>query len=117
MAVPGALGGLGEYVETAAMSFSFFLMMIPTLNESLSRLPPSNPIGQGPDSPPVQTAVTIALLVFVATVAAFAGDGSVWGRSAIRGTVTVTVTILVSVTVLTLVVWLFEAVGMATGTA
>lgn len=58
-----------------------------------------------------------ALLVFVATVAAFAGDGSVWGRSAIRGTVTVTVTILVSVTVLTLVVWLFEAVGMATGTA
>ncbi|WP_447749220.1 hypothetical protein [Pseudomonas nicosulfuronedens] len=60
-----ALGGLSEYLETAAMSFSFFLMMIPTLNESLSRLPPSHPIGQGPDSPPVQTAVMVALLVFV----------------------------------------------------
>lgn len=64
----GALGGLGEYLETAAMSFSFFLMMIPTLNESLSRLPPSNPIGHGPDSPPVQTAVLIALLVLVVGV-------------------------------------------------
>lgn len=63
-----ALGGLGEYLETAAMSFSFFLMMIPTLNESLSRLPPSNPIGQGPDSPPVQTAVMVALLVLVVGV-------------------------------------------------
>lgn len=60
-----ALGNLREYLETMAMSFSFFLMMIPTLNESLSRLPPSNPIGHGPDSPPVQTAVMIALLVFV----------------------------------------------------
>ena len=60
-----ALGGLGEYLATAAMSFSFFLMMIPTLNESLSRLPPSNPIGHGPDSPQVQTAVLMALLVFV----------------------------------------------------
>ncbi len=61
----GALGGLREYLETAAMSFSFFLMMIPTLNESLSRLPPSNPIGHGPDSPPVQLAVMVALLVLV----------------------------------------------------
>ncbi|OQR36077.1 hypothetical protein BWR15_07050 [Pseudomonas sp. T] len=63
-----ALGGLREYVETGAMSFSFFLMMIPTLNESLSRLPPSSPIGQGPDSPPVQTAVLVALLVLVVGV-------------------------------------------------
>lgn len=60
-----APGGLREYLETAAMSFSFFLMMIPTLNESLSRLPPSNPIGNGPDSPPVQTAVLVALILFV----------------------------------------------------
>lgn len=60
-----ALGGLRDYVEVAAMSFSFFLMMIPTLNESLSRLPPSNPIGNGPDSPPVQTAILIALILCV----------------------------------------------------
>ena len=63
-----ALGNLREYLETMAMSFSFFLMMIPTLNESLSRLPPSNPVGHGPDSPPVQTAVLIALLLFVVGV-------------------------------------------------
>ncbi|MDF3865747.1 hypothetical protein P3W53_14790 [Pseudomonas denitrificans (nom. rej.)] len=63
-----ALGGLGEYLETGAMSFSFFLMMIPTLNESLSRLPPSNPIGHGPDSPPVQMAVMVALLVLAVGV-------------------------------------------------
>lgn len=64
----GALGNLRDYLETGAMSFSFFLMMIPTLNESLSRLPPGNPIGNGPDSPPVQTAILVALVLFVAGV-------------------------------------------------
>ena len=47
------------------LSFSFFLLNIPAINEGLSRLPPSNPIGAGPESPPVQHALMIWTAVFV----------------------------------------------------
>jgi hypothetical protein len=60
------LGQGRAYLETASMSFSFLLLMIPGLNESLSRLPPSAPIGNGPDSPEVQLAMLVALLHFLA---------------------------------------------------
>ncbi|HSX72344.1 MAG TPA: hypothetical protein VLF16_15535 [Pseudomonas sp.] len=59
------LGQLRPYLETACMSFSFLLLMIPGLNESLSRLPPSAPIGNGPDSPEVKLALLVALLLFL----------------------------------------------------
>jgi hypothetical protein len=59
------LGNARAYLETACMSFSFLLLMIPGLNESLSRLPPSAPIGNGPDSPEVKLAILAALLLFL----------------------------------------------------
>lgn len=59
------LGLLRAYLETACMSFSFLLLTIPGLNESLSRLPPSAPIGNGPDSPEVKLAMLVALLLFL----------------------------------------------------
>jgi hypothetical protein len=59
------LGNGRAYLETACMSFSFLLLMIPGLNESLSRLPPSAPIGNGPDSPEVKLAILAALLLFL----------------------------------------------------
>ena len=59
------LGRARPYLSAFGLSFSFFLLNIPAINESLSRLPPSNPIGAGPESPQVQQALMIWALVFV----------------------------------------------------
>lgn len=59
------LGNGRPYLEVAAMTFSYFILMIPGLNETLSRVPPGNPVGQGPGSPAVQMALLAALVIFV----------------------------------------------------
>jgi len=61
---PRFLGRVGAYVQVALMSFSFFLLMVPGTNETLSRLPVGHPIGNGPDSPPVQLALGVVFVVF-----------------------------------------------------
>jgi hypothetical protein len=61
----GWFGRLNRYLQALSMSFTFFLLMIPGINETLSRLPPSSPIGNGPDSPPVQTATAIWAVIFL----------------------------------------------------
>jgi hypothetical protein len=52
-------------VQTLAMSFSFFLLLVPGTNETLTRLPVGHPIGAGPDSPPVQAALVGLLILFL----------------------------------------------------
>ena len=64
----GWFGRLNRYLQALSMSFTFFLLMIPGINETLSRLPPSSPIGNGPDSPPVQTATAIWAVIFLAGI-------------------------------------------------
>ncbi|MGG2398029.1 hypothetical protein ACJRW5_13930 [Pseudomonas sp. SH1-B] len=59
------LGKAREYLQVSAMSFSYLVLMIPGLNETLSRLPVGNPIGNGPESPQVKAAVFIAGVIFV----------------------------------------------------
>jgi len=59
------LGRAAAYVQVALMSFSFMLLMVPGTNETLSRLPAGHPIGNGPDSPPVQMALAGVLLLFL----------------------------------------------------
>ncbi|WP_275545088.1 MULTISPECIES: hypothetical protein [unclassified Pseudomonas] len=59
------LGKAREYLQVSAMSLSYLVLMIPGLNESLSRLPVGNPIGNGPESPQVKVAVLIAVLIFL----------------------------------------------------
>ena len=61
----GGFGWLGRYLVALSMSFTFFLLLIPGINETLSRLPPASPIGNGPDSPPVQTAVAVWTAIFL----------------------------------------------------
>jgi hypothetical protein len=56
------LGRLRPYLTAAALSFSFFLLLVPGINETLSRLPPSAPIASGIDSPIVRA----TLLAWVA---------------------------------------------------
>jgi hypothetical protein len=59
------LGRAAAYVQTLAMSFSFFLLLVPGTNETLTRLPVGHPIGAGPDSPPVQAALVGLLILFL----------------------------------------------------
>ncbi|WP_394781308.1 hypothetical protein [Undibacterium sp.] len=59
------LGRAAKYIQVALMSFSFLLLMIPGTNETLSRLPAGHPIGNGPDSPPVQMALAGVFVLFL----------------------------------------------------
>ncbi|OBZ95953.1 membrane protein [Pararhizobium polonicum] len=68
MARLGWFGRLNRYLQALSLSFTFFLLMIPGINETLSRLPPSSPIGNGPDSAPVQTVTAIWAVIFLAGI-------------------------------------------------
>jgi hypothetical protein len=59
------LGRAAAYIQVALMSFSFLLLMVPGTNETLSRLPAGHPIGNGPDSPPVQMALAGVFALFL----------------------------------------------------
>lgn len=61
----GFLGHAAKYIQVALMSFSFMLLMVPGTNETLSRLPAGHPIGNGPDSAPVQMALAGVFVLFV----------------------------------------------------
>lgn len=62
----GWFGRLNRYLQALSMSFTFFLLMVPGINETLSRLPPSSPIGTGPESAPVQTVTAAWVVIFLA---------------------------------------------------
>lgn len=64
------LGGLRPYLATLGMSFSFFLLLVPGINEALTRLPTTHPLATGPESPVVQTALLTWLVTFAAGFAA-----------------------------------------------
>jgi hypothetical protein len=59
----GFLGRAAPYLATFGLSFSFFLLLVPGTNETLSRLPPSHPLANGPDSPLVKGALLGFLLL------------------------------------------------------
>ncbi|QBK05032.1 hypothetical protein DW355_09845 [Hylemonella gracilis] len=59
------LGRLAPHLQNFGLSFSFFLLMVPGINETLSRLPVAQPVATGPEDPVVQTALLVWLLVFV----------------------------------------------------
>ena len=58
------------YLSQFAFAFSFFLLLVPGINETLTRLPVSHPLAYGPDSPIVRGSLAVWLGVFVL--------GSVW---------------------------------------
>ncbi|MGC7406561.1 hypothetical protein ACPWR0_23100 [Pandoraea pneumonica] len=61
----GLLGRARPYLSQFAFAFSFFLLMVPGINETLTRLPASHPLASGPQSPLVRGALTAWLGVFV----------------------------------------------------
>ncbi|WP_316825461.1 hypothetical protein [Pedobacter miscanthi] len=55
-----------RYFENFFLSFSFFLSMIPTVNETLTRVPLSAPLAKGPGDPLVGKTLLVILVLFVA---------------------------------------------------
>lgn len=59
------LGRLRPYLQAFGLSFSYFLLWVPGLNETLTRLPVAHPLASGPDDPVVRTALLAWLLIFI----------------------------------------------------
>ncbi len=52
-------------IQVLSMSATVFLSLIPTANETLSRVPIDAPLANGPDSPIVQNVVKVLFILFV----------------------------------------------------
>ena len=63
------LGVLSRPVETVSYTTTFFLHMIPAINETTTRLPPSAPLAAGPNDPLVLALVGVALVLYIAGAA------------------------------------------------
>jgi hypothetical protein len=59
------LGRLRPYLATFGRSFSFFLLLVPAINETLSRLPPAHPLADGPQSPLVRSTLLVWVVTFI----------------------------------------------------
>jgi hypothetical protein len=60
------LGRLRPHLQAFGLSFSFFLLLVPGINETLTRLPAHSPLATGPQDPLVRSALLAWLLLFVA---------------------------------------------------
>ncbi|SDS45322.1 hypothetical protein SAMN05216490_1179 [Mucilaginibacter mallensis] len=59
------LGKSTDYVQTIILSTTILLSMIPTTVESLTRLPISHPIADGPNAPVIQMGLLIFFVLYV----------------------------------------------------
>jgi len=59
------LGNARTYLAQLGFSFSFFLLLVPGINETLTRLPVAHPLATGPASPVVRGALAAWLGIFV----------------------------------------------------
>ncbi|NMH28156.1 hypothetical protein [Flavobacterium silvaticum] len=54
-----------RYFENFLLSFSLFLSMIPTVNETLTRIPVGKPLAKAPTDPIIAQTLLVFLLLFV----------------------------------------------------
>ncbi len=60
------LGRLRPYLATFGVSFSFFLLLVPAIAETLTRLPAAHPLAEGPQSAVVRTTLLAWIALFIA---------------------------------------------------
>lgn len=53
------------YLSQFGFTFSFFLLLVPGINETLTRLPVAHPLADGPQSPVVRGTLAAWLVVFL----------------------------------------------------
>lgn len=54
-----------RYVENSLLSFSLFLSLIPTVNETLTRLPVDNPLASSPTDPLIAKILLLFFITFI----------------------------------------------------
>jgi uncharacterized membrane protein len=59
------LGSMSRAVETVTYTATYFLHMIPAVNETTTRLPPGAPLASGPNDPLVAGLVGVAFVGFL----------------------------------------------------
>jgi uncharacterized membrane protein len=59
------LRAISRPVETVSYTTTFFLHMIPAINETTTRLPPSAPLAAGPNDPLILALVGVALALYI----------------------------------------------------
>ncbi|MGB3026322.1 hypothetical protein [Paradevosia shaoguanensis] len=64
------LGRAGVYLETILLSLSAFLLMVPTITETLTRVPDGHPLATGPGSPILLGAQGTLLVILIAGLTA-----------------------------------------------
>lgn len=61
----GKPGGASKYVETICYTLTFFFHMVPTITESLTRLPAGHPIAATQQDPLITKLTGVAFLLFL----------------------------------------------------
>jgi hypothetical protein len=78
------LRGLRPYLSAFGMSFSFFLLLVPGISETLRRLPAGHPLADSPQSPVVLGTLLAWLIVFFVGYAVQTWLIRSQGRAAVR---------------------------------
>jgi uncharacterized membrane protein len=55
-----------RYFETFCLSFSFFLSLVPTVNETFTRIPVGNPLAKDASDPLIAKTLLVLLVLFIA---------------------------------------------------
>jgi hypothetical protein len=58
-------GKLRPYLSVFGLSFSFFLSLVPAINETLTRLPADQPLAAGPGAGAVKITLLVVFCLFV----------------------------------------------------
>lgn len=55
-----------RYVENFLLSFSFFLSLVPAINETFTRVPLGHPLAKGPSDPLIAKTLLVLFIAFIA---------------------------------------------------
>ena len=76
------LGALRPYLAPLGLSFSYFLLLVPGIAETLTRLPVMQPLARGPESPAVRATLLGWTMLFL--LGATLQVRMIWTRRAAR---------------------------------